>query len=303
MNMNNVCMICIPTYNRKTPHILKLISEQSNCIFNLCVRHEELESGFYDSFKNIKSIKLIDLGFNIHDLGETRRRIINLCISQNAKYCLMLDDGVDSIINCENPFMPLSAIINIVIDKINKDTLVNKVIGFTFYKQRNVKEDGTSILLNTINNYKYFGFTPSQTVLLNIEMLKKYHINYSSISKHGIEDLAFFGDCLKKGLIFCSDKNFVYSGLEANMPKLGESHNNETFEENEKRYDNMNIKCFNYLHMQGVLLEKRVFILNNQIHYLSLLAFDLNYFRDALCVHRKEYAKVIASHFNLPTCK
>ena len=287
--------IFIPTYNRKSPLCLNLLTRDSDIELNLCVRSELYDKGFYDELEKLDRVNIVKLGYGLTELGETRERIMEIVKLKNIDYCLMLDDGVKDIFDVANSNFSLTQVIECAIRVIEES---ENAIGFTFLKRHVLDENGKSIreLRHFDKLYeRYFLTFPTQAVLLDMKKVLKYDLHYQSLSTVGFEDAAFFGDAIKCGLTYVGSYSIQMNAIAPNIKKSGGSHSES--EQLEERYDTLNKRCMKYLNMMGTSIEKRY---RNYVGgYLSLIIWDLDFFRDVLITNREKNQKIIDNHFKL----
>ena len=290
----------VPTYRRKSPLILQMLDKDPTLVINLCVRHEEIVSGFYDELARQHRVNIIDLGPGLTELGETRLRILQHCIENKFDYCFMFDDGIFDVNDSENPDCSITDVFNRCIEIMQNDPLKEFVIGMTFTKRKFI-DPVTGELKTKRNRHlsetdRYFLVHAGQAIAIDVNHAVKFGIKYHSMEECGFEDAAFEGDAIKAGLVFCSRKAISIDGVVPNAAKAGGSHHDNF--DLEKKYDKHNIRCLEYLNMLGLSLRKKYV---DYCHsYLSLIEWPFDYYRDVLVYHRDENKKIIDSHFEIP---
>lgn len=287
----------VPTYKRKEPLILQMLDIDSKLVINLCVRHEELESGFYDHLKDNNRIELIDLGTGLKNLGDTRERIINYCKENRYDYCCMFDDCIFNVHERDSSKSIVDTLQNCIV-RMASANYAEYIVGFSFVKLRYLDTKTGELKLKRNHNLKdeqYFVSYPGQAVILNVNLLSKHNINYHSLDEVGFEDAALFGDTIKAGLVWLGDIHVGIDGAVPNVPKPGGSHH-DNFDV-EKKYDKHNKMTYDYLNMMGVHISKQY--RDYADSFISFLVWDFDYFRDVLVTHRKDNKKIIESHFSL----
>lgn len=291
--------ICIPTHNRRELLSLALL-EDSDVVLNYFVREELYETGFYDFLKPLPRVNVISIGRGFHELGETREFIMQWCRDNDVRYCVMLDDGVDDISyeQFDQTFPNrVTSVIKDMIDDVDNSLMKDLCIGATFQKYRVVYPNGTKSLLNYVRpNRKYFGHTPTQAVLLNVERCKKFGLHYKSLDEVGFEDCAFFIDAVKKGCVYYSDPQYRFSAIAPNAKKPGGSHDES--ESTEHKYDVQMQRCMNYIGpMYGVHMQKRY--RNYAGTFLTMIEIAHDYFYEVLVCNRHANKKIIDSQFKI----
>lgn len=294
--MNKTWGLFVPTYKRKNPLILEMLQKDKTLTINLCVRREELESGFYDDLKSNAQINIVDLGYNLTELGLTRKRIIDYCIANDIRYCFMFDDGISSVDDSEHPSYSISQVFNNIIDIMQNDEYSENVVGFTFVKRRFI-DNVTGKYVTKRNRHladrNYFLTYAGQAVCLDTYKLNEHHISYHSLDEVGFEDAAMLGDTIKAGLIWCSRKSISIDGVIPNVQKPGGSHSDNF--KIETKYDKHNKLCIDYLNMMGIYLVKKYE--GYMSSYCSFIKWDFDYFNDVLVTYRKQNSKIIKSKF------
>lgn len=287
----------VPTYKRKEPLILQMLHKDLNLVINLCVRHEELENGFYDHLKDNKRVNLIDLGTGLKNLGDTRQRIIDYCKENRIDYCCMFDDCICDVYDKTLSNSITDTLRNCIFSMATAK-YAEYIVGYSFVKLRYFDTKTGELKVKKNHNLKdeqYFVSYPGQAIILNVNLLSKYDINYHSLDEVGFEDAALFGDTVKAGLIWSGNVNVGIDGAVPNVPKAGGSHH-DNFDV-EVKYDKHNRMTYNYLNMMGVHIAKQYRAYADS--FISFLVWDFDYFRDTLVTHREENKKIIESHFSL----
>ena len=288
--------LCVPTYGRKRPKILDMLKADRNITINFFVRGEDYDSSFYDELKTIERVNVYSLGYGLHEIGETRQRIVEWCRSNNIEFCFMFDDGVTNLVNTVNSCKTITEIMEDVVNYMQRDPLKRKLVGWSFHKRFGEYSNGNKVLWDDshVKNERYFLTLPVQAIVINIKMMFKHNLVYKSLDEVGLEDCAFFADCVKKGLIFGARKYLVIDGVVPNETKSGGNHTKS--ESLEKKYDTQNRRCLKYIGpMMGVYLEKRYRSYTNGL--LSYVIFDTDYYREVLCDKPEKNKKIIQDHF------
>lgn len=282
--------ICVPTYNRKNPKILKMLEKDKNLVLSFCVRGELLDSGFYDDFKNNPQIELLNLGYGLTNLGHTRQRIMQYCKDKKIKYVTMLDDTLDDIYDIIDMGKPISQILDEVIDRLENDPLKDLCVMYQFHRPERKR------CISDKEHKKYFVCCPVQAFTINVDKAFEYGLTFKSYDEAGSEDEAFFVDTLKKGLITCSNTNVNISGDIAAVRKEGGTHESDDILENIADY--RETKLAQYAgEMYGVYYTKRY--RTNIGCLFSMATFDYDYFYDVLISRREQNKKIIDSEFKV----
>lgn len=295
--------IYVPTYNKDELPILKFLEDEDiRLVF--CIRHEEVNRRYYkDLKKQYKDrIDFVDLGDGIDNLGETRKRIIDYCINNNVRYCFMFDDGLTSV---EHTYDILSNDGSLIKDKSSLfDVLVEALTNLVKHEAKfeecfcyTFNRRGNSFL-GVSEKDEYFTSFPLQAQIINTEKCKKYNLNYEDMKICGLEDVAFFMDAVKRGLIFCSNQQIVIDGKLPNVVVKGGSHNEKSIEDFIKKRDYQHQLLMKYVgNCYGIMLTKKY---RESLGFkLTYARVDLGYFRDVLVYHRKEDEDIIKNQFRI----
>ena len=278
--------IFIPTYQRLDMKALQLLKDE-NIRLNFCVRGEALDSGFYDGLKEQlkdQNVEFIDLGYNIIDLGDTRQRILEYCLIKDIRYCVMFDDTVSDVYNLDHN-KTISECIQECIDQMKENKELNVMYAFS-HEQR--KHHAQNI------DTKYFLHCPAQAFIIDVYLAAEHDITFKPLSICGIEDMAFFIDTLKAGLLTCTNRQINIIVETTLKPKQGGTHTHN--HSVEKKCDIYCTGLQKYVgDMYGVYFTKRY---RHQIEdWVAFTAFDYEYFIDVLIKYRHENQNIIDSKF------
>lgn len=288
--------LCVPTYNRKEPLILKLLDRDPNLELYFFVRQELIDEGFYDDLANRDRCHVVSIGLGTHDLGASRAFIMEWCKSTGTKYCVQFDDGIFNIHDDSAPNATISETISKCCDIMENDPMKEQAIGFSFHKRIGMYNDGRTILYDDskLSDANYFVSFPAQAVILNVPLAFEHNITYKTLDEVGFEDCAFFADAVKNRLVYCSRKHIRIDGIVPNMPKAGGSHS--ASQNLERKYDLQNERCIKYIgNMMGVSIEKRYRSYANGL--LSYIIWNTDFFRETLCDKPIENEAVVKAKF------
>lgn len=288
--------LCVPTYGRKEPKILEMLKKDKSLEIDFFVRGEDYDRGFYDELKRKKRVKVHSLGRGLHELGETRQRILEWCQSYDVRYCCMFDDGIVDVVDEMIPQLTISEVFEHCIHLMQTDKLHDNIVGWSFHKRNGIYADGSTCKWNDdhVKQERYFLTMPAQALIIDVAMTTFHKIEYKSLDEVGFEDCAFFADCVKEGLIFGARKYIKIDGAVPNEKKVGGSH--VASEDIELKYDEQNKRCLEYIgNMMGVYVEKRYRSFAKGL--MSYIIFDTDYYREVLCEKPKENAQIIKSKF------
>lgn len=288
--------IYVPTYNKTEIPIVKMLDLDSNLEIVLCIRDEEkdkynVKTLVQDKIKN--RLNILNLGRNIHDLGETRKRIVQHCIDMNERFCIMLDDGLVDINNLaySNMTNHISTFLYDCRQEIHLDELSDLIFAFTFRRK-------TDKFIGVSESDRYLCGLPLQAVIINVDCCRKNDLNYTSMSICGLEDTAFMIDGLKKGLITIGTVAQIEGKLPNTLSKGGSHIQNESEEAFEFRRDIDNAKLRKYIgDIYGVEYTKKY---RESLGFsLQYCRIDFEYFRDVLIKYRKHSKKLIETQFKI----
>lgn len=284
--------IYVPTYKRKNPKILAFLKDKEIRL-HLCVRHETVKDyehlKSYNRFSIDDRLSIVDLGDGIKDIGETRKKIIEHCLSKRLKYCIMFDDGLTNVLDLSDKYTSISTSIKKAINFLKKKQTEHKeVFCYTFYRAGNN-------FLGVDKKDEYFVGFPLQAEIIDLNYIRRYNINFKSMKEVGLEDIAFFVDAVKEGLIFVSDQNICIEGKLPNAIEEGGNHQ-EDVKAFEKKRDDSHKQLMSYVgKMYGIMLTKKY---RESLGFcLTYAKIDFSYFRDVLVYHRTENKKIIQNKF------
>lgn len=285
--------ICIPTHGRQEPKSLRLLNTDPSLELYYFIREEE--SDLYWRLRSKERVHVISLGTGLHELGETRERIMQWCRDKSIDYCIMLDDGVISL-NRDYTVATTSITLDEFIATFEQHDMSDFVVGCSFVKKFALNDDDRLIKLDVPKPRDYLMNVPTQAVMLDVKKCAKYDLHYKSLDEVGFEDCAFFVDALKKGLIFASNANICFSAIIPNCKKIGGSHSaNENLE---RKYDIQMQRCMKYIgNIYGVQMQKRW--RNYAQSMLTMIEIDCDYFYEVLVKNRGANAQIIKDGFKI----
>ena len=278
--------VYVPTYGRKTLPILEMLDDDKYLTMSLCVR-EECKDDYQEIVEAYRDrVRILNLGSGIKDLGETRKRILSIA-EEECDYCVMLDDSLTEIYDYLHVLD-----ISVNIERAIGLMKVTNAFCYTFFREGNR-------FLGVSPTDKYFVGFPLQAFIINTKMAKEHNVNFETMEKCGLEDIAFFADAVKEGLIFVSDQDIRIRGKLPNTLVKGGSHAEHFSKEDfERKRDEGHKKLMEYIGpMYGIMLTKKYRPSLDQV--LTYCRIDCEYFRDVLVYHRKENQKIIDSKFRI----
>lgn len=281
--------IYVPTYNRQLPAITQMLDDDTSLHIKFCIR-DEVDEHFYDELKKKYSsqVEFINLGTDIEDLGETRKRILSIA-EKETQYCVMLDDSLTNITDKIHPEKSIHETIESAIqfleEKMDKNTFV---FCYTFYR------DGNQFLGVTPTDEYFVGF-PLQACIISTLHTRAFGLNYHTMKLVGLEDIAFFIDSVKHGLICVSNQDIVIDGKGPNSFLKGGSHN-ESIQEFIEMRDLQHKRLMRYIgNMYGIMLTK---MYHKRLGFpLTYARIDFSYFREVLVYNREKNIEIINNKF------
>ena len=232
----NDIFISVPTYKRKWPNFLQLARQYDNLIFHVFVREDDYNAGYYNERQfDLPNIKFITLN-DVHELGETRERMLQYAINNNYKYNLQMDDSQYGIQDTTDRIKYFDNILLACIERFETDTYKDRAFAFNFPRKA---------YSNSQNKQKtYFLSQFCQMFMLNCEICKKYDLHFHCLDYCGLEDLSFIIHAADKNLIELSDTRFIRIGIAACLPnQKGGCHTVDYNELNKRRVEGI----YNYI--------------------------------------------------------
>ena len=212
--------ICVPTYNRPNPVIMKSLEAFPELPIILFIRNDREQKKLYSKWRKKCKIVLLD---DVHDLGETRAAIINWCIDNHISRIYMMDDDVNKLdylyphetpggtmcmrasrLNaggkCIGLYPPALKMWQYMISKCDK----RLTIAAPAYRPDSwhMKNKDAELVYN-------HGVC-SQCVYINVHNLYKHKINYSCNAEYGVEDYVLQFRAMTAGLLTCTFTDLMY---------------------------------------------------------------------------------------------
>ena len=209
--------IFVPSYNRPNPILLERLSKEPELKIVLCIRREQ-----YDMYKHwegkVYSIMLLD---NVHEIGETRQRIIEN-IGDSFSHIFLFDDDVQeldylipSLTRGGKEAMRTSKLVNEYIPRYTD------VLKLWLYYISLMNEPKTTISCplyrpdswHMKNKDAILSFNSGdckQAVWLNVYNMRQYNINYKPNYIVGTEDYALQFDIMNAGLVSLVVTDLMY---------------------------------------------------------------------------------------------
>lgn len=279
--------IFVPTYGKADLPILQMLKDPLIRI-NLCIR-SDCDKSIYDEVRKLDRVNFIELGYGINNLGQTRQRIVSYCLEHDIRYCAMFDDGLTDV-------------------KLNDVSCISDAIYMAILRLKSFNEDYPTCcycfsrkgdnFLGVDKSDKCFSGLPLQAVVLDCQILSKYGVNYEDMDICGLEDVAFFMDAVKEGLVFIGFQDYYVVGKLPNVIVKGGSHTDESIEQFIKRRDRDHKRLMDYVGpTYGIMLTKKW---RESLGFsLTYARIDFGYFREVLVNHRLENADLIKNKFRI----
>lgn len=274
----NDIMICIPTYKRKWPTILSLIRLTPNLTFNMFVRDDDYNNGYYNEpqFK-LNNLRFITIN-DVHELGETRERMLQYAIKHNYAFCLQIDDSQFGLQDITGNIKSFSGILEKCLERYETDKYKEKAFVMNFSSDIDFRR--------LSKPESYFESQMCQTYLFNCNVCKQYDLHFHSLDYCGLEDCSFIIHAADKGLIELSDCRYIRNGRHASTAgEKGGCHGNDTAD----TYLALNIKrakdLEQYVMSNNSIKDKKFLKVRQSILYpgTTYCKFDGKYARQKLC--------------------
>ena len=283
--------VYIPTYKRQDVLAMNL-AKDTNVHLNFCIRHDDIErfDGLlktkYVSFLKQGNVHVVDIGKDVIDLGDTRQRILDYCRNHNEQYCIMLDDTVSDIYNLDRNKSISECLIECV-EQMKENQELNVMFALSTEQRKHHAQNIDS---------KYFLHCPAQGFIIDTFLAHKHNITFKPLSICGIEDMSFFIDTIKEGLLTCTNRQINMIVETTLKPKAGGTHvDSYSVEDKSDIYSTGLAKYAG--EMYGVYFTKRY---RHQIgSQCCFAAFDYDYLQDVLIKYRDENKQIIDSKFQI----
>lgn len=295
MTDNKFYQIFVPTYKRSSPAILKMLDADSAIIINFCVRDEEWNNKAYTKIKGKygRRVNFINLGKHIHDIGETRRRILKYAQQQNIMYCVMIDDGITNFIDTNKKELTIEECIFTSVAALDyyNEKKECKAIAYTFRR----KEDK---FVGVESNDRVCCGIMQQAYIISCKLAEQYNISFKSLKKVGFEDAAFMLDAFKAGLCTISTPGVFMEGKAPNVIQKGGNHVDTDVGRFAKSYDEKSKRLSKYIgKMYGVSFEKKY--RKRYLTHVTYCIVNYAYFREVLTTNREHNELLINSKFKM----
>lgn len=212
--------ICVPSYNRAEPLILKSLDVYPDLPIVLFIRNDKEQKALYKKWKDRCKIVLLD---NVDNIGATRAAIIDWCIQNKIPRIFMMDDDIDEL-DFLYPHETRNGTMCMRAARQNMNRPYKGVNPFTLRMWMRMLESCRKDLTLGTPAYrpdswqlkfkdadlKYNEGACIQCVYLNVKNLHKSHINYRDTEECGNEDYALQFDIMSAGLTTAVFHDLMY---------------------------------------------------------------------------------------------
>lgn len=238
--------ICVPSYNRPDPAILKSLDTYPELPIILFIRNTAEQKKLYKHWRGKCKIVLLD---NVNDLGETRAAIVNWCIEHKISNIFMLDDDINEL-DYLYPHRTKNGNICMRAARQNTGRVYRGINPFVFRMWQKMIESCDKRLTISVPAYRpdswhmknadadvmYNHGACSQCIHLNIKNLYKTGINYSCNAEYGVEDYVLQFRVMTAGLLTCTFTDLMY-GCPAINSHPGGCENANGYTDPNERYE------------------------------------------------------------------
>lgn len=244
--------ICVPSYNRPDPVILRALDEYPELPFILFIRNTKEQKTLYKHWRGRCRIVLLD---DVENIGQTRRAIVDWCIQNRIPSIFMMDDDIDEL-DFLYPHETNNGNVCMRAARQNMGRPYKGVNPFTLRMwMRMIQSSRTDLTIsspayrpdswqmkNADADLVYNGGSCIQCIHLNIKNLHRNGVNYRDTEECGNEDYALQFDVMTAGLTTCVFRDLMY-GCPAVGSKPGGCENASGIADVKERY-NRYIKLF-----------------------------------------------------------
>lgn len=212
--------ICVPSYNRDNPLILKALDTYPELPIILFIRNTKEQKAIYKKWKDRCKIVLLP---EVDNIGATRAAIIDWCIQHKISRIFMMDDDIDEL-DFLYPHPTRNGTLCMRAARQNMNRPYKGINPFTLRMwMRMIKDARDDLTLaspayrpdswhmkNKDADLKYNQGACIQCVYINVKNLHKAGINYRDTESCGNEDYALQFDVMSKGLTTAVFHDFMY---------------------------------------------------------------------------------------------
>ena len=218
--------ICVPSYNRPNPYILKSLDTYPELPIVLFIRNTLEQKKLYKHCRDKCKIVLLN---DVENIGQTRRAIVDWCIQQRISNIFMLDDDINEL-DYLYPHETKNGNTCMRAARQNTGRAYRGINPFVFRMWQKMIRSCDKRLTISAPAYrpdswymkhanadvKYNNGACIQCVHLNVRNLYKSKINYRDTEECGNEDYALQFETMSSGLLTC-----VFTDLMYGCPAVG----------------------------------------------------------------------------------
>lgn len=277
--------ICVPSYNRPNPVILDSLDTYPELPFILFIRNDPEQKKMYKHLKKKCKIVLLD---DVHNIGQTRKAIIEWCKENKIPQIFMMDDDIDEL-DFLYPHKTNNGTVCMRAARQNMGRPYKGVNPFTLRMWMRMIEESRKDLTISAPAYRpdswhmknkdadvvYNNGSCIQCIHINVKNLAKKGLNYRDTDECGNEDYALQFDVMSSGLTTCVFHDLMY-GCPAVGSKPGGCENASGIADVKERYNKYielflkNVSGYNH---EGVKVK------NTRSSALNSIKFDWKYWK------------------------
>lgn len=218
-SQDKIFPICVPSYNRSNPNIIKSLDMYPELPIILFIRNTKEQKSLYKHLRDRCRIVLLE---NVENIGQTRQAIVNWCIEHRISNIFMFDDDISGV-DILYPFETCNGNLCMRAHHINagfKSKIDPIVLRIWMNLIKSADKDLTLSsplyrpdswhMKNADADLKYNSGACIQCIHLNIKNLYKHKINYRDTENCGNEDYALQFDIMNAGLKTCNFTDLMY---------------------------------------------------------------------------------------------
>lgn len=212
--------ICVPSYNRENPLILKALDTYPDLPIILFIRNTKEQKALYKKWRDRCKIVLLP---EVDNIGNTRRAIVSWCVDHKISKIFMMDDDIDEL-DFLYPHPTKNGTICMRAARQNMGREYKGINPFTLRMWMRMLDDARDDLTLASPAYRpdswhmknkdadlvYNNGACIQCVYLNVKNLYKAQINYRDTENCGNEDYALQFDIMSKGLTTAVFHDLMY---------------------------------------------------------------------------------------------
>ena len=212
--------ICVPSYNRPNPIILKSLETYPELPIILFIRNTPEQKKLYKHWRTKCKIVLLN---GVENIGQTRKAIIDWCIQNRVSNIFLMDDDIDEL-DYLYPYPTKSGKICMRAARQNTGRDYKGINPFTLRMWMKMISSSKKSLTISSPAYRpdswhmknanadviYNNGACIQCVHINVKNLYKHKLNYRDTEFCGNEDYALQFEVMSKGLLTCVFKDLMY---------------------------------------------------------------------------------------------